>query len=260
MSKYYGNGAQYIDRDVQVWSTAITDYTSDMKEYPGILRRVYRPGWGDQIYRYVQNKSDSAFAKGDCVSFVAPVAISNITSGTTISITTSGLTANEYQYDILYCTDDAGGAGAAPEGEFSIILRNTTDTIYIDPDLPFSAAPAANDDFQIITYCHVTDAAGSDTQQEFAGVAVSAIPDNYWGWVQCAGLCDYVSGTATNAQADLSSCILGTKVLAESSSSAVNLLVAITRGVENADTVATNWLAEIKGNTSGFGPNQMVSV
>jgi len=267
MSKYYGRGssydvqAKYIDRDKNVWATDVCDYTSDCKEkMPGILRRVYRPGWGDQIYRYVQNKSNSAFAVGDVISFVAPVSIDNITSGTVSSITTSGLTANEYQYDILFCGDDAGAAGAAPEGEYSIILSNTTTVVYIDPDLPFTAAPAANDDFKVITYCHVTDAAAADTQQEFAGVAVSTIPDNYWGWVQAAGLCDNVTGTTTNAQTDLASCIAGTKVLAESSTSAVNLLIAAKRGASAADTVATKWMAELKGNTCGFGSNQFVTV
>jgi len=251
---------QFTDLDRGAWNTEILSYSLARLEEPGILRRIHRPGWGNQIYRYVQNKSNSAFAVGDSVSFVAPVAITPSANTSLVEVVTTGLTANEYQFDIFYVTDNASGAGAAPEGEFSIITQNSATILSLDADQPMTVAVTSSDTAVVITYCHVVDSAANDTQQEFAGVCVSAIPDDYWGWVLVTGLCPNVTGTADNAHADLASCILGTKVLAESSTSAVNLLVAVKRGAEAADTNATKWLAEIKGNACGYGANQMVTV
>jgi len=258
MSKYYGTGALYIDRDANIWKCQVVDYHSTPMAEPGILRRVFRPGWGDQLYRYVQNKSNSAFAKGDCVSFVAPVAITPSANTSLVEVVTTGLTINEYQYDIFYVTDNASGAGAAPEGEFSIITQNSATIISLDADLPMTAAVTSSDTCVIITYCHVVDSADGDAQVEFAGVAVSAIPDDYWGWVQCAGLCDYVTGTASNALADLAAAQMGVAVLIASSSDTLEKLVAAKRGASKSDTVATKWMAELKGNAAGFGGNQVV--
>ena len=194
------------------------------------------------------------------MAFVAPVSAGTVTAGTVNSITTSGLTANEYQYDHIICTLDNPSGGAAPEGEDSYIVSHSATLITLDPDLPFTAAVAASDTFNIYTRCHVIAIASGDEQAEFAGVIQAAsLLDNYWGWVQVTGLCPYVALPATTAIANLSAMIAGTATLTISSSSAVNLLCAIFMGGRLNTTDRLFGMAELKGNLNGFGALQMVT-
>jgi hypothetical protein len=77
---------------------------------------------------------------------VSPVA----TSGDTVTITdtTLSLTADELIHGLAIVTYDAGGLGAAPEGEFSSITDNTTNAITVSP--AYSAAIGAGDEIMVI--------------------------------------------------------------------------------------------------------------
>ena len=126
------------------------------------------------MFVYARCDQSGGCAAGQLQSYVANTAINNITSGTTTSITTSGLTADLLVDGILYCIDDAGGAGAAPEGEKGRVVENTTTVVTIDSDDAFSAAPAANDDFQVHLPFAVDDSADGDFAHQVAGVAMAA--------------------------------------------------------------------------------------
>jgi hypothetical protein len=77
---------------------------------------------------------------------VSPVATSGST--TNITDTTLAMTASELIHGVAIVTYDAGGLGAAPEGEFSVITANTTTAITVSP--AFTTAVAALDEIMII--------------------------------------------------------------------------------------------------------------
>jgi hypothetical protein len=120
----------------------------------------------------------------------ANVSVANITSGSTVKAVTTGLTASEHDGKLCYVLDDAGGAGAAPEGEIGIIGSNTTTTINLDPNRPLSAALAVNDDLVLIANWQGEDAADGDLAHTVLGVAMgtSGISDNGYGWVHRLGV------------------------------------------------------------------------
>ena len=151
--------------------------------------RVYydeHPQFGARGFQYV--RFDVATTAGDVSSYRANVNVDNITSGTTTTITTSGLTADILVDGIIYCVDDNGGAGAAPEGEKALVVANTTTVITIDSKDAFSAAPAANDDFDVILPWAVNDSSNGDAAGIVAGVAMADQAQYDYGWVQFYGI------------------------------------------------------------------------
>lgn len=221
-----------------IWSTSLDSTSSTALEKPGVVREDNHPVFGERKFKYVQ--FHAAASLGDLCTFLDPVTITNITSGTTTSIVTSGLTADLYNGGLLRCTDDAGAAGAAPEGEIGVISDNTTTTITIDSNYgAFSASPAVNDDFQIILPWAVQDAAAGDVAANVAGVAMANQTQYYWGWVQFEGLNPHVNvivaGTAVTAK---KSVIAGTNVVKDGSTSAAELRVGFAVHGVSSDTVA----------------------
>ena len=164
---------------------------------------VARPGtiawvtdaFGAKILKYVKNISNSTMAVAELVGLdadganVLTTTISNITSGSTTSAVTTGLTADDHIGKICFVLDDAGAAGAAPEGEMSIVADNSTTTITLDRDYALSAALAVNDDLELISTYQTVDAADGDEAWTVSGVvsAQDGILDNAYGWVVMEG-------------------------------------------------------------------------
>lgn len=222
----------------KTWNTALNSTSETALETPGAVREHNHPVLGFGKFKYVRFLA--AASEGDLCTFKDPVAISNITAGTTSSITTSGLTADLYVGALLRCTDDAGAAGAAPEGEIGVIASNTATVVTLDAKYgTFSASPAVNDDFQIIIPFGVVDAAAGDVAANVAGVAMADQVINYWGWVQFQGLNPKVNviaaGTAVTAK---KSVIAGTNVVTDGSTSAAELRVGFAVHGVSSDTVA----------------------
>jgi len=142
----------------KTWNTALNSTSETALETPGAVREHNHPVLGFGKFKYVRFLA--AASEGDLCTFKDPIAISNITAGTTSSITTTGLTEDLYVGALLRCTDDAGAAGAAPEGEIGVIASNTATVVTLDAKYgTFSASPAVNDDFQIIIPFGVVDSA-----------------------------------------------------------------------------------------------------
>lgn len=199
------------------------------QETPGIERTVMTP-FGPSSWRYGKATQSGGVTRGELTKFKANVSIDNITSGTTTTIVTTGLTANAHDGDILVCFDDNGGAGAAPEGEASPIVSNTTTTVYLDPNNPFSAAPAANDDFRVVSFSKNIDSAAGDEIADLFGIAGATITENYWGWFCFDGVCPYALVRASTALTASKALIAHTARLDISSSSDHSVLVGITLG------------------------------
>lgn len=152
--------------------------------------------FGARVLRYVKNLNASALAVGDLVSLVSDTqntistSVANITSGTTLKAVTSGLTADKHNGMICYVQDNADSAGAAPEGEWSLVSYNSATEIYVDPQKPYSAALAANDDLELLSVYHVEDSADGDEGWTVAGVACGkdGISVGNYGWVVSHGM------------------------------------------------------------------------
>lgn len=150
-----------------------------------------RDAFGVRIYRYMRNATATAVAKGELQARAANTTITNIDSGTTTQITKagSGWTVDAFKDRLLICTDDAGGAGAAPEGEVGVIVSNTATVINIDGNRPFSAATAVNDDFIVYSLFDLKDAADGDLARDCIGIAMQAVSSGNWGMWQQYGFC-----------------------------------------------------------------------
>jgi len=152
--------------------------------------------YGGCHFAWVCNRSGGTLAQGALVKW-QQTTITNADGGSISTVVEAGLTANELVGDLIICTDDAGGAGAAPEGEGRYITKNTSGIITVQPD--WSAAVAAGDDFVIRTNSKVIASVVGDTRAETAGVVVNpdGIADNYWGWVLSQGRVGLLGKAAT---------------------------------------------------------------
>lgn len=205
---------------------------------PGTLA-ILVDAYGYRILQYVKNVSDSAYAIGELVSKVATTSVANISSGTIRQAVTSGLTANDHDGRLCYVHDNDDSAGAAPEGETSVVRNNTATVIDMEFDMPFSTALAANDDLRLISNWQSTDAADGDLAHNVLGVVVgnAGFSDNQFGWVQKEGYCPRVealSGAIT----------IGDPVVADAAkvgafgADGQELWVGIALGAMSADQVA----------------------
>lgn len=138
-----------------------------------------------RMYTYRKNISGSAFAAGDLVSRKREVETNQ--TGTATTTVVGAFTADEHVGALAVVHDDAGGAGAAPEGEASIVASNTATVATLETDLPWSAALAANDDVTFLSP-HVIDAAANDIAFVVCGIAMGAAADDGFGWFQFQGL------------------------------------------------------------------------
>ena len=168
---------------------------------PGSLR-ILVDAYGYRILQYVKNVSDSAYAMGELVTKVANTAVTNITAGGVRQATTTGLTANDHDGRLCFVADNDDSAGAAPEGETSVVKNNSATIIDMEFDMPFSVALAANDDLTLISNWQSTDSADGNLAVNVLGVVLGAqgIADNQFGWVQKEGYCpgvDALSGAIT---------------------------------------------------------------
>lgn len=156
--------------------------------------------FGYRILRYYQNLSSSVETMGELVSKVANTAINNQTGTVTTSATTTGLTANAHNGRLAYVLDDNGGAGAAPEGETTVVSANTATVITFDPQMPLSTALANGDDLVLISNWQGTDSADGDLAHNVLGVVLAngGVATNNYGWVQVEGYCPAVN-TDTDA-------------------------------------------------------------
>lgn len=164
------------------------------RQKPGTIG-ILIDAFGPRIVQYIKNKRGSALALAALASKVANVSVANITSGTTTSATTTGLTALAHDGKLCYVLDNDDSAGAAPEGETSVVTSNTTTVIKVEPSYPFSVALAANDDLTLISNWQATAAADGDLGHNVLGVCVgnAGISDTQYGWVQKEGFCPRVA-------------------------------------------------------------------
>lgn len=221
-----------------VWNTTLDASDTTAKEQKGAVRWTYDPLFGIRGFTYVRFDQSGGGDANQLVSYRGLISVDNITSGTTTTLTTSGLTADILADGFIRCLDDAGGAGAAPEGETAKIVKNTTTVITIDSNDAFSVSPAANDDFRVELPWAVVDSAAGDIASRVAGICLVAQDQYDYGWVQFCGrhpgAAIVAAGTAVTAGKSL---IADTNVLTNGSTSAAELRVAYALHGASSDTV-----------------------
>lgn len=151
----------------------------------GVYRNAYVHGEG--LFAWVCNRSGGALARGSLTKWYS-VGAAAATGGSTSTIEdTAAFVADEQVWNFVYILDDAGAAGAAPEGEGGMILINTVDALTIQTPRAsgvFSTAVAVGDTYMIGSTCQVIASAIGDSRSEISGVTMAAsLADNYWGWV-----------------------------------------------------------------------------
>lgn len=211
------------------------------KVRPGVYSYAV-DGFGMRIFQYIRNTSGSIIAQGELMSRLADVAVSNLTSGTTTSaVKAAAWTADKHVGEMLYVQDNDDSAGAAPEGEVSIIGTNTAGVANVDPAYPYSVALAANDDLDTISPgWHIQDAAASDKAQEVKGLVVAAngVTSLYYGWLQCYGIFPKAVLKASTAFTDRAGIIADTKAVAPDANGGLELVIGYSIGTVTSDIVA----------------------
>jgi len=158
----------------------------------GVYRRIRVNGLAK--FRWVCNRSGNTLTRGTLVSFKRATWTATSGSTSTVVAAVGSFVEDENLWDNLIVLQDAGGAGAAPEGEAGIIVKaklNTAEThITFTCRTPaasglFSAAPAAGDTGVIRSRYNIIPITATDGIEQFAGVVVreDGIPDNSFGWV-----------------------------------------------------------------------------
>jgi hypothetical protein len=170
------------------------DHIATNRQHAGGTYSFMLDGYGPRLFRYGQNRSGSNTAQGELAARYgtnAGTAVNDVTSGSTTDFgQADGWVSGIHEGAIALVDDDAGAAGAAPEGETSIVISNTTTTVTCDPDLPFSAAVATGDDVTLLGTWGTQDSAAADISFSVYGIvmATDGLADFYFGWYQSWGM------------------------------------------------------------------------
>jgi hypothetical protein len=168
---------------------ALTDTSIIPKHILGTLRIEQDDKFGERWFRYCQNKSGGSLVADSSVMYDGSAlgAVTANGGGTTYATRASGsfLTDKVSVGDMIYVVDDAGAAGAAPEGEVSYVTGVTALRVDFLPAL--TAAIAASDTVSIIKKWALI-AAAAKAGKRGAGIPMVDLADGYCGWVQSRGI------------------------------------------------------------------------
>ena len=210
---------------------------------PGTISWV-RDAFGYRLVRYCKNvHASAALALGSLQAIVSDGAnvvtttVTNITSGSTTHAITSGLTAGRHDGMICFVLDSAQGTGIAPEGEASIVDKNTATRIDFAKQYPFSTALAANDDLELIGTYQAEAAADGDEAWTIHGVVVgkNGIDAGKYGWIQLEG--NTMANGGTNAIAEGDPVVAGAAIVDAFGTDGQELWVGIALASGSTDEV-----------------------
>lgn len=230
----------------------INGTSAEPRQRPGSVV-ILVDAYGYKVFKYVRVHQSGGMTMGQLASRPANVAISNITSGTTTSLVTTGLTADVHEGKLLYVLDNDDSAGAAPEGQVSIIASNSATAVTVEADYPYGTALAANDDLTIISNWQAEDSADGDFATYVQGVVVGrdGITDAQYGWVQCEGF--VVANTDTDAHTNEDTLVADVAALGDDATDGVELWVAIALAAATADQVAQTLPVNMKVFSTTLG-------
>lgn len=166
------------------WNAPLNSSSTTPLEQIGTVREDFHPTYGHRKFKYMRFLA--AVNEGVPCRIAAPVTLT-ATAGTTTTFTVVGATSDLYNGWFFKVLDDAGGAGAAPEGEAGQILKNTATLVTLNPDDELSAALAVGDTVQVWAPWAATTGAASLGAGQYAGVPMADQAQYDYGWVQFEG-------------------------------------------------------------------------
>jgi hypothetical protein len=218
---------------------------------------IMQDAFGTRILRMQRIDESAGMTVGQLAKRSANVTISNISSGTTNTVTTSGLTADSMWSDLLHCDDNNDSAGAAPEGEVGLVVDNSATVVTIDKGRPFSAAAAANDDFTVLKIHGCIDATDSGTAFDLQGIIFHGVSTQYrWGWTQMYG---WYPGAAVSTNATSAGDIgaEGTAILGDGSITGIEDVAGqlpIANAADQVNLFDLVWINLLAVNFAGTAP------
>lgn len=161
--------------------------------FPGAITMGADKLGGFKMFKYSRTQQSGGQSKGELASRVANTGTITVTAATgevnstTRLNDTSKFTANNEVGKLCVILDDAGAAGAAPEGEVALVVGNTVTTLIFDADYPLSAAPAVGDTAETLAFNLHDDSADGDLAINVAGLVMADRSAGYYGWLQFYG-------------------------------------------------------------------------
>ena len=182
------------DSYFKLWNTTLDANDSTAQETIGAIRKLE----DGRTYRYVK-MTGQAITAGLLVKPAAVVSITNLTSDTAKKVITdsdAAWTANAYVGYYFKVLVSMTGSEEAIK-----IVANTVNTLTLERALTTGLTALGTDDAEIIAPPGVVViAAISDQSQPVSGVAIGAITQNYYGWVQIKGFGNVVGTNLTETQ------------------------------------------------------------
>lgn len=214
-----------------IFPDLVTDVQTDAKKWQelGLRRLVNDPVYGLQEFRYALNRSGGTLAAGSLASYEGQLnaAVANTGIGTTFATRAAGswVTDGAKVGSHFWVVDDAGAAGAAPEGEESILTAVAALRLDFLPAL--SAALANADTVNWMRPHHLIAAAVNHRRGKVAGVVQGTLVNNAAGWVQTKGLCPQANMVAAGtAVAEGDYFVAGAGILIKNPTVAADYLAA----------------------------------
>lgn len=224
-------------------------------------------GFGPKVFAYFRNRQGASVTQGQLLSKAGDengVTVVTASTGSTTSFASSSaisLTASAHVGSMLLITSNASGEGAAPAGEISVIVSNTSASIQVDPDYAFSTAVANGDTGNIISTFNIELSTGDNNIAVYGVVvAENGVGDNNFGWAQQFGLCPvtvYSSLSANVGQALIASSQVQGEVIAASNSvvnTALRVIGYVPGSVSSALYAGTNRAASFLQLGYAMGP------
>ena len=146
----------------------------------------------ERRFRYIQNISGGTLNKDSLVmadDLIVGTVTMTTNTVTNLLVRASGsfVTDGIKPGDLAYILDDAGAAGAAPEGEMGIVLTVTALTITLQTAL--TAAVTASDTVNFIRPWTIkASAAGQQGTNRLLGIPCANIASGSYGWIQVWGM------------------------------------------------------------------------
>lgn len=197
--------------------------------------------FGYKVLKYV--RATATLAQGACASRYGGVngttVITNLDSGsTTTALKSAAWTANAEVGAVFYVHDDAGAAGAAPEGEISVVVSNTAGQLNLDPLLPLTAALAVNDDVTTISTYQCEGSADGDLSVTCLGIVAASggITSGNYGWVIMEGVTK--AKATTNAITTFNPIVCGSSCVDAFGTDGQELWIGTSLGTYAADNAA----------------------
>lgn len=217
-----------------MFATQVTEKSTINLEGLGSVRVEVDALLGERVYKWVRNKSGGTLAI-DSVAGWELRSEAAITAGANTDpkkiVRSAGTWVNgELNGFYVRVLDDAGAAGAAPEGESGRVLSNDTTTITLVDAL--TAPVTTSDTFEILRPWHIIASADAMVAQEVAGVLMVALLDGDYGWVQCRGFHPSVNCVAAGT----------TLAAAAAVKAAAGIVVVAADNADNGEIIGANVL------------------